>query len=598
MKTLSSHLVFGFFVMAICTANSVFAQKRTVGHNQSIQHEKEETKLNNNRAASISKSAWFQTEKKFNVDTLNYPLAGQYSIYFTDFGYVSGNNEYNDKAKANFFECSGTCYVTEILFDFAAATNSNINVEIAIWDNTGNNNSPGNKIGSTTAQLNDIFIDVLNDQTTNIKFEPAIEVTPQFYAGLILPATAGDTIAVYSNTDGDTDPATAWDQWSDGVWYAFDDPDNWELKIAHAIFPIVTSSIELTANFTASPVVALPGQIVQFTDLSLGNPTSWEWSLDGATPNQSTLENPQVTYAETGFYSAKLIVGDGESFDTLVKSNFIEIVEEIPAQIDTLIYPLPGNYVVYTILNGGGYVTGTNAYGDLAKANYFQIYEDLFITGILYDFAWASETSTNLELAVWDINAGYTPGSKITSMQIPLNTVKQNVLNQDLTYFEINPPIAINHPFYVGFEVPQTAGDTIVVWSNEHMNTNPGIAWDKFSDGTWHPFNEAGNWELDIAMAIHPIVEYVTDVNELTTNDLIDIYPNPSEGNFTLKIPTSADDNYSIEIYSATAVKIYSESFPKGSGQINFSLSGQAEGIYFVKVQSEGKTFIKKIIKL
>ncbi|MEZ5083344.1 MAG: T9SS type A sorting domain-containing protein [Bacteroidales bacterium] len=597
MKTLSSLLSFGIFVMAIVTANTVFSQKRTVNHDQSIQPKKKTENISKGRANNFSASDMFNAGKKYNADTLNYPLAGQYYIYYTDFGYVSGNNEYGDKAKANIFEYPGTGYVTGILFDFAAATNSNINIEIAIWDNTGTNNSPGNIIGSTTAPLDDIFIDVLNNQTTYIEFNPPVEVTSQFYAGVVLPQTSGDTIAVYSNTDGNTNPATAWEQWIDGSWYVYNDTLTWDLNVAHAIFPIVTSTVDLTANFSASPQVALPGQTIQFIDLSLGNPTSWLWTFDGGLPIQSNEENPQVSYTETGLYGVKLVVSDGVTSDSMVKANYIEIVEEIPPQIDTLLYPLPGIYTVYIINNNGGYVTGTNAYGDLAKANYFQLYQDLFITGILYDFAWASETNTNLELAVWDINEGYTPGSKIATMQIPLNTVKQNILNQDLTYFEINPPIAINHPFYVGFEIPQSFGDTIVVWSNEHMNTNPGIAWDKFKDGTWHPFNEVGNWELNVAMAIHPIVEYVTAVNENGINDLIEIYPNPSEGDFTLRIPVSVDDNYSVEIYSAKGVNISSEIYLMGLGQLNFNISRQAEGIYFVKIQSEERTFLKKIIK-
>ena len=81
------------------------------------------------------------------IDTLNYPLAGTKALYTSNGGgYVTGNNEYGDLAKANFYAISSSISLTGILFDFAVAGGSDPSVEIVIWDNSGVNNSPGSII--------------------------------------------------------------------------------------------------------------------------------------------------------------------------------------------------------------------------------------------------------------------------------------------------------------------------------------------------------------------------------------------------------------------------------------------------------------------
>ncbi len=47
------------------------------------------------------------------------------------------------------------------------------------------------------------------------------------------------------------------------------------------------------ANFSATPVSGCSPLLVQFTDISTGNPTSWKWYLDYS--NNSVIQNPSTT---------------------------------------------------------------------------------------------------------------------------------------------------------------------------------------------------------------------------------------------------------------------------------------------------------------
>ncbi len=61
-----------------------------------------------------------------------------------------------------------------------------------------------------------------------------------------------------------------------------------------------------TASFTAVPTTGRAPFTVQFTDTSIGAPTSWAWDFDNNGTTDSTLQNPTHNYATPATYTAKL----------------------------------------------------------------------------------------------------------------------------------------------------------------------------------------------------------------------------------------------------------------------------------------------------
>lgn len=82
----------------------------------------------------------------------------------------------------------------------------------------------------------------------------------------------------------------------------------------------------LQVNISASSNFAVPGEVIQFSDLSNGNPVDWEWSFAGGTPNSSTEQNPVISYANEGSYDVSLTIKNAEG-ETVTKTfeNFITI---------------------------------------------------------------------------------------------------------------------------------------------------------------------------------------------------------------------------------------------------------------------------------
>lgn len=94
---------------------------------------------------------------------------------------------------------------------------------------------------------------------------------------------------------------------------------------------------DLIADFAASDTKIPIGQTIDFTDLTFGDPVSWEWTFEGGEPGSSLVQNPQgILYSEVGSYDVSLTVSDGTNSQTITKEDYILVNEEFIIQNTTV----------------------------------------------------------------------------------------------------------------------------------------------------------------------------------------------------------------------------------------------------------------------
>lgn len=80
------------------------------------------------------------------------------------------------------------------------------------------------------------------------------------------------------------------------------------------------------AYFEAEDTTIAVGETAKFTDLSLGEPASWEWIFEGGDPATSNLQTPPlITYSDVGTYNVTLTVTNENGDNTLVRNNYISV---------------------------------------------------------------------------------------------------------------------------------------------------------------------------------------------------------------------------------------------------------------------------------
>lgn len=204
------------------------------------------------------------------VDTLTEFFTGTPTLYSTAGGYVTGTNEYGDLGKYQRFDntngLNGNGNITGCLLWAPVKVDNGGSFDVVVIDFAGG--AAGSVLATETINLADLDTTtaahgvaegaVLYNFAVNFSTPVAFTSTSDLLIGVNLPTTAGDTLALVSNTVGDYASATTytWEQWSDNSFVAIGDPNNWDATIAQAIFPTIegdASISELEANTTVYP---------------------------------------------------------------------------------------------------------------------------------------------------------------------------------------------------------------------------------------------------------------------------------------------------------------------------------------------------------
>lgn len=108
-------------------------------------------------------------------------------------------------------------------------------------------------------------------------------------------------------------------------------------------------------NFDASPKSGEARLMVQFTDTSTGEITSWEWDFDNNGTVDSTEQNPSYRFHSPGTYSVRLrATAEGRSAD-LVKHDLIQVTLGTPEKhVVTNTFPEVSSIAVSDIDGDGG----------------------------------------------------------------------------------------------------------------------------------------------------------------------------------------------------------------------------------------------------
>jgi PKD repeat protein len=446
------------------------------------------------------------------------------------------------------------------------------------------------------------------------------------------------------------------------------------------------------ADFTADKTLVPIGCGVNFTDLSNGVPTSWQWTFTGGNPSTSTMKNPvDIIWATAGTYSVKMKISNTYGCDSIVKSGYITVSNTLVPMVNfssdknvmcegeiahfydsTLNCPNVWNWTfepnTVTFLNGttntsqnpvvqfnqsGSYTVTLTAYnacgsGMLTKLNY------ILYGGYLLPFT--EDFETGLDRKHWTIGpqplgnikwdtitvTGTSPGNKAMWINLimdpdlsrrdqlispPLNfsdfssvvlqfkhAYAERGANRDSLIVKIStdcgttwtrilqtgpdetPNVFVTHspmdtPFY-----PQSSVD----WCGSSYGTAcymvdlMGWAGQKNIMIMFESYNHRGNNlfldDVEITAAEGIQVQY-TGVPE------IKIYPNPSDGHFTLFIE-KVTGNTTMTMINPQGQIMHAELISNNKGSITRDLdfSAFARGIYYIRLTSELSTQVKKII--
>ncbi len=214
------------------------------------------------------------------------------------------------------------------------------------------------------------------------------------------------------------------------------------------------------AEFSGDILNILEGQSVNFTDLSVYNPTSWSWTFTGGSPATFNGQNPgAVTYNTAGTYAVQLTVSNANGSDTETKTGYVTV--NALTGCDTISNTLPtDNITTISWVGGDGLLSGHNAYGITRYAEQYSGLGNTWVTGAEFYFTRGETNNPNSDITimVWE-DAGGVPGTMVYSEDVPLEVIEDNVTGPGpgsffITNVTFDLPVQVNtNDFYVGYSI-------------------------------------------------------------------------------------------------------------------------------------------------
>jgi len=250
-----------------------------------------------------------------------------------------------------------------------------------------------------------------------------------------------------------------------------------------------------------------------------------------------------------------------------------------------------------------GYVFGINVYGDLEKAQKYTVVGTATVTNVLI-WAKAKGTST-IKVNLYNVS-GTTKGPGTTNLGSSAPMVLSAMNNLALTNFTITVPAVItNSSFFASAVMPATpvAVDTFGIVSTKiNCNSNDSLAWEKFSDNSWHSVKTAEGINVDLS--INPIVQVTsTGINNYVSKGDLSLYaasPNPASNSININFSLNNSSKVEIEVYDVTGKVVKTvkgeTNYAAGKNAIAVDLSNLESGSYIYSVNANGTRIFSKFI--
>jgi len=398
--------------------------------------------------------------------------------------------------------------------------------------------------------------------------------------------------------------------------------------------PSLFKPVELlpVAQFSTTDTMACDSTCVDFFDLSINNPVSWQWSFPGATPSSSSDENPEnVCYTVPGSYDVTLIVSNDAGTDTITISNFITINNSPLATITTngniLTSSLASSYQwsfdgqiipgatdqSLTVFQSGTYsVTVADASGCSGSEEIFfsvtsfNVSDTTLCEKFCIDF---SDQSQNDPVAWQWFFEGGNPSS--STEQNPSSVCYDDPGNFDVTLITTGSngtsDTLTMENFITVFENPFAP---VITQNGNVLTSSAALTYQWQLNGIDIPgatdqsytIVESGLYTVIITnqngcTAQSSFDAMLVGIEELTTT-MINLFPNPSNGNFALQVSNAPFDRLDIEITNALGVNVFSSSENISSSQWkkDIHLTQVVTGIYFLHLQTNGCSLDRRVI--
>ncbi|MCF8369695.1 MAG: T9SS type A sorting domain-containing protein [Bacteroidales bacterium] len=402
-------------------------------------------------------------------------------------------------------------------------------------------------------------------------------------------------------------------------------------------------------EFEASETEICVGETVDFTDLSQNFPNQWFWEFTGGTPNLSNDQNPQgILYNAAGSFNVKLIAVNSSGFTELVKENYITVSEAPDAPLAENVYVCGDETVpplmatgenirwyddpdlLNLVFEGSSFETGQTEFGQymyyvtqtigcespaievmlsiselpaVSLAEFDGVCknaEPFELTGGLPENG--TYFGDGVEDGMFDpmvpLTDVVTIGYEFTNENLCSDTAYQDIMLYDYPQIDLGSDTSLCAELEIILDA--TWPDAVSYMWTPGNETTSSITVDSAGIGIGSQIFEVEVIDNNGCMGTSSVVVSFVDcsgVGEIPALQRLQIYPNPSDGHFSVMVLTSEKITADLEIYDGKGKIHYNETGIEmnGSYQTDIQLPKLTAGLYYLIIRNDDGMVMRKI---
>lgn len=351
------------------------------------------------------------------------------------------------------------------------------------------------------------------------------------------------------------------------------------------------------ADFLANHNSICSGDSVIFYDYSWNaSPTSWSWSFPGGTPSTSTDSMPVVHYNTPGIYNVTLTAGTSAGSNSYTRNAYIRVRSTNPVISDWQYIESFENVTVpsndWVVNNGFG-----PGWAVVSNAGY---------TGT------SSIKLSNTSASPGDIDEVILPSIDLSAIQSPTMSFRVAFAQK-----------ASDNNDRLRVMISTDCGRT---WQQRYMRSGGNLKTVNPQTSAFTPTN-ASQWRMEtanlssFASSSNVLIKfdfkgdggnnvYVDDINVVSSftgldeqssdNMQLNVYPNPAEDGSVVTFTLNEKQKVSVGVFDVVGrevMSLFSGDMTQGEHTLQLNAAGKLNtGVYFVKLQANGRVFTRKMI--
>ena len=355
----------------------------------------------------------------------------------------------------------------------------------------------------------------------------------------------------------------------------------------------INSNYPPSASYVANAHYICPNDTVKYSETIFGSYTSFAWSFPGGTPSTSTADSPMVVYPTTGSYNVTLIAYGPYGNDTVTNTNYVVVSNGTTSPIlegfEEATFPPSARWNLTSQSGVDWQHAGVGGYGTSAQSANFDNYDNSTNGAhdrlILPEVDFPSYTGVYLTFDVaysW-YGAGYND-----TLQVEIST------DCGKTFI----PVYVKDSSVLA-TAPNIDSVAFVPDASNWRTDTVSLA--GYSGGVTVAFDNIGHYGQEIYVDNINMYGPGLHISNVQQQAALQLYPNPTKDEITIKGEGFTSNNLSIAVYSMLGGQLVLKTIQMNNGVLNTTLdiSTLSSGIYELIIQSsDGSKYVNKIEKL